>query len=361
MKVKQSIQFLMLVAAMFVAVGHTMTHAVQIQDIVRLKGSESTKLVGYGLVVGLNGTGDGGKFNPTARALAQQIAHLSDETVSAAELVASKNTAIVSISAMIPRTGVREGDMIDVHVASVGPAKSLAGGRLSFSQLIVPKPYGDVFAVAEGAIRVNESSPTTGIVHSGAQLTGNVMTRYLDEFGQMTLVVNDQHAGWQVANMLASTINQTISPDGPKVAKAINEKNVVILVPEYVRENPSQFISDILVTYVDPVFVKSGSRVRINMDSQTIVIDGNVQFSPAGVIQKGLTITTIEPEPVPSKFNPITKTRDVAAIDPDKRGGARLASLLEAFEQLKISAKDKIEIIRMMHANGNIHAQLIIE
>ena len=336
-------------------------HAVEIQDIVRLKGSESTNLIGYGLVVGLNGTGDAGKYSPTAKALAEQIAHLTDETASFSDMTASKNTALVALSAEIPRNGVREGDKIKVHVMSVGAAKSLEGGRLTHSTMIVPLPYGEVFAFASGNIQVNADSPTSGVIHNGAQLTGNVMTKYLDEFGQMTLVINEEHASWPVANMLASTINQTISPDGPKIAKALNEKNVVIRVPEYVLDNPSQFISSILVLYVDPAFVKTGSKVRINLKTETIIIDGDVQFSPAGVIQKGLTITTTEPEPEPSQFNPVIKTRGIVAIDPEKRGGAKLASLLEAFEQLKISAKDKIEIIRMMHANGNIHAQLTFE
>ncbi len=172
-------------------------YAVQIQDIVRLKGSEGSKLVGMGLVVGLNGTGDGGDFRPAMRSLAEVIGRLMDPNVVAAELEDADNVALVALSADIPPTGVREGDRIDVHVSSVGPAESLKGGRLFLIPMIGPLKNSPVYAFAEGAVTIeDEDTPTTGVVENGAQLTRDVMTRYLDPQGRITLVINQANASW---------------------------------------------------------------------------------------------------------------------------------------------------------------------
>src|SRR5690606_9756086 len=97
--------------------------AVQVQDLVRLKGSETSKLVGMGLVVGLRGTGDGGKFMPAMRPLAAVMQQFMDPNVIAFELKDAKNVALVTLTATLPATGVREGDRVDVYVSAVGAAK----------------------------------------------------------------------------------------------------------------------------------------------------------------------------------------------------------------------------------------------
>ena len=106
--------------------------AVQVQELVRLKGQENSKLVGMGLVIGLSGTGDGGDFAPAMRPLAEVTARLIDPTAVAHELADSRNVALVALVAELPAVGVREGDKVDVHVACVGPAKSLAGRSVIF-------------------------------------------------------------------------------------------------------------------------------------------------------------------------------------------------------------------------------------
>lgn len=336
--------------------------AVQVQDIVRLKGAESSKLVGMGLVVGLKGTGDGGNFAPAMRPLAEIIGRLIDPNVVAGELADSKNVALVALTAEIPSSGVREGDRIDVHVSAVGPAKSLAGGRLFLIPMTGPLPNSPVFAFAEGAVTIESSDvPTVGRVERGAQLTRDVMTRYLDSYGRITLVINEANASWPVANNLSSLINGLIAPDGPNVAKAIDQKNVLIEVPMYERQDPAAYISQILQTYIDPSQVATGARVVINERTGAIVVSGDVQISPVLISHEGLTITTVTPPPGQLLFEPIAEESHFVSIDPEKRGGAELQDLLAAFNQLKVPAQDRIEILKLMHNSGKLHAQLILE
>ncbi len=336
--------------------------AVQVQDLVRLKGAESSKLVGMGLVVGLRGTGDGGAFLPAMRPLAAVIQQLMDPTAVAIELKDAKNVALVTLVATLPASGVREGDRVDVHVSAVGPAKSLAGGRLFMIPMTGPVPGSPVYAFAEGPVTIESpDAPTVGVVKEGAQLTRDVMARYLDSFGRITLVLNEANASWPTANNLANLINGIVSPDGPNLAKAIDQKNVVIEVPTYERSDPAPFISQVLRAYVDPTQIGTGARVVINERTGTIVVSGDVQISPAIISHKGLTITTITPPITPSEQNPVRDSRHFVPIDPEKRGGAKLADLLEAFNQLKVDAVDRIAIVKEIHRSGKLHAQLILE
>lgn len=336
--------------------------AVQVQDLVRIKGSETSKLVGMGLVVGLRGTGDGGKFMPAQRPLAAVIQQLIDPNTVASELKDAKNVALVALTATLPASGVREGDRVDVQVSAVGACKSLEGGRLFMIPMTGPIPGSPVFAFAEGPVTIeNTDIPTVGVVKSGAQLTRDVMARYMDASGHITLVLNDAVASWPVANNIANLINGVVSPDGDSVAQALDQKNVVVLVPGYERTNPAAFISLILMSYVDPSQIGTGARVVINERTGTIVISGDVQISPVVISHNNLTITTITPETPATPENPRTDQQNFIGIDPEKRGGTSLRDLIDAFNQLKVEAKDRIAILKEIHRSGKLHAQLILE
>ncbi len=336
--------------------------AVQVQDLVRIKGSEKNTLVGMGLVVGLNGTGDGGKFLPAMRPLASVIQKLIDPNVVASELKDAKNVALVTLTATLPSSGVREGDRVDVRVAAVGPAKSLQGGQLFLIPMTGPVPNSPVYAFAEGPVTVEDPAvPTVGVVKDGAQLTRDVMARYMDANGRLTLVINNAFAGWPMSNNLAALINGIMAPDGPNIAKAIDQKNVVIDVPQSDRSDPAAFISQILQSYVDPALVANGAKVVINEKTGSIVISGDVQMSPVLISYEGLTITTLNPPVPPTAANPQLQTKHFIALDPDNRGGARLADLLNAFNQLKVKAADRIAIIKEIHKSGKLYAQLVME
>jgi len=338
------------------------TQAAQVQDIVRIKGAEQSKLVGMGLVVGLDGTGDGGKFRPAMRPLAAVIEKLIDPTVVAEELKDARNVALVTLSATLPASGVREGDAVDVYVSSVGPAKSLEGGRLFMVPMMGPRPTAEPLAFAEGSVVIeNPDHPTVGVIPKGAQLAVNVMSQSLDKYGRLQLVIDDEIATWPMAHNLASLVNGQLAPDGPNIARAIDPKNVIVQVPRYERQDPAAFISQILTAYIDPAQISTGARVVINEKTGTIVMTGDVQISPVIISQKGLTIRTVSPPVVPDPQNPRIQDETFARVDPDQRGGTKLADLLEAFNQLKVTGEDRIAIINELHRSVKLHAQLITE
>ncbi len=335
--------------------------ATQIQDLVRVKGSEQSKLVGMGLVVGLNGTGDGGKFAPAMRPLASVIQQLIDPNTVAMELKDAKNVALVALTATLPASGVREGDKVDVNIAAVGPAKSLAGGRLFLIPMTGPLPGSPVYAFAEGGVTIEDAkTPTVGVVKNGAQLTRDIMARYIDK-GRLTLVLHESVAGWPVANNVANLINGIMSPDGRPIARAIDQKNVVITLSQAEQADPATFISQVLQTYIDPTQINTGARVSINERTGTIIVSGDVQISPVIISHKGLTITTVTPEVTPTLYNPKIEEKNFVPVDPEKRGGSKLADLLEALNQLKVESADRIAIIKEIHRTGKLHAQLIVE
>ncbi len=336
-------------------------HAVQIRDIVRLKGSEHNKLIGQGVVVGLNGTGDGA-HPPTLEMLAQFIGHYGVPNVNAGMLSNNKNVALVYLSAQIPDEGIAEGDRIDVKVSAAGPATSLAGGTLIMIPMTGPLRDSPVLAYAEGRINIPDpKAPNDGIITMGAQLIQDISTSAMDPYFRLRLVIDEAYAGWPTANAIAGQINGVMSPDGPDIAKVADGKNVLVNVPVYQRDNPAQFINDILVTYIDMAFVSGGAKVVVNERSGTIVITGEVEVSPVLISHAGLTVTTLTPEPIGTPFEPIETQTHFVAMDPQDRGGARLADLLAAFNQLKVSAKDRIQILRMMHQAGQLHAEFIVE
>lgn len=336
--------------------------AVEVQDIARLKGAESSKIVGMGLVIGLEGTGDGGDFAPAIRPLAAMMQRLMDPNVVAHELRDVKNVAVVSISAKLPASGVREGDEVDIQIASVGPAKSLKGGRLFLTPMYGPKPGMGVFAYAEGRLQFEDAeTETVATIKRGATITRNVLAQSTDELGRMTLVLDEPNATWPMANTLTQMINDELAPDGPPIALAADQKNILVQVPANERRNPANFISRVLELHIDPSLVRTEARVVINERTGTIVMTSDVEISPVVISHQGLTITTITPPRVPTAEQPSAETTDFVALDPQRRGGAKLADLLAAFNQLKVPAEDRIAILKRIHTSGKLHAKLVLE
>jgi len=348
--------------ALLVALASPAHAAVQVQDIARLKGSESSKLVGMGLVVGLNGTGDGGDFLPAIRPLASMMQRLMDPNVVAAELRDVENVAVVSITAALPEGGVREGDKVNVQIASVGAADSLKGGRLFMTPLYGPLPGSPVFAFAEGPLTLEDpQSPTVATIERGATLTRNVASRNLDDDGRINLVLDAHNATWPMASALAMMVNDVVAPDGPPVALAVDQKNVVVQLPRHQRPNPAPFIAQVLEIQLDPSLVRTEARVVINQRTGTIVITGDVELSPVIISHEGLTISTVRPPRQPTEDQPIVDRENFVGLDPEARGGAKLSDLLAAFNRLKVPAEDRIAIVKEIHRSGKLHAKLVME
>lgn len=333
--------------------------ATQIQDLVRIKGSEESVISGYGLVVGLNGTGDGGDFAPAHQPLVEAVRKRINENTILPDFGDSDSVALVYLQARTPANGIREGDKIDVTLATVGPAESLKGGVLVEFALFGPGDQGAVFAVASGRVTLeDEDHATRGRIVAGAQMIRDIEPITIDQNGMIQLVLQDNKASWPLANFIASTLNGLLAPDGPPIARAVDQKNILVLVPENQRDDPAGFITSILVTPIDPVATAGGAKVIINEATGTIVMSGDVEISPVIISHAGMTIQIVRPEPEPDPDQPVVEQVDWVALDPAGQGGASLQQLIDALNALAVPAKDRIAIIKEIWELGKLHAEL---
>jgi flagellar P-ring protein precursor FlgI len=349
----------LILAAAFALLAPRAALAVKVADITRLGGQRPNVLTGLGLVVGLKGTGDGGDYLPAIKPLAGMLSKFANPTT-VKELGNVDNVALVLLSAKVPPNGVRDGDQIDVYVMSQGAAKSLKGGRLFITPMTGPIPDSGIFAMAEGAVQIEDpSTPTVGVVKGGAVMEADMPAQVIDPNGRFSLILHDPAADWTTASTIAKTINDAEGSDGEILAVAIDPKNVIVQIPQGERARPDSFISR--VRQLPVPLLPTEARVQVNERTGTLIVTGDVEISPVVISHKGLTITTVDPEPRPSPRNPVLRTQTIVPLDTTRRGGAKLQDLVNALEQLKVPAEDRITIVKELYKTGMLHAKLIIE
>jgi flagellar P-ring protein precursor FlgI len=339
------------------------SQATRIADVTHLQGRRNNQLVGYGLVIGLPGTGDGGKYAASILQLQTMLSKF-EIAVPAAALVDTKNVAIVMVEATIPDNGVREGDRIDVRVNSSGSAKSLAGGHLVPTPLQGPG-LDRIFALASGPIRLPDPKVrTSGTVTAGATMEADVIHNYINDQWQLTLVLEDVHASHALAAVIAQMINEGASEIGQiqRIAMAMGPKNVVVEVPEAERPNPADFIARVENTEL--LMPPGEARVVINRKTGTIVIDEDVEIGPAVISHNGMSIATTPTPPPPeggAAEAPPAATKFAASIYTPRKdhSGARLRELVDALNQLNVPSKDIIEIVENLHRLGKVKGKLV--
>ena len=352
--------------------------AARVGDVTRLQGQGTNVLIGYGLVTGLEGTGDGGKFLPTMRALGATLQRFGANIQSIKDIESSKNTAIVMIEAVIPEHGAREGELLDVRVTALA-AKSLKDGQLLPTPLIYhDRAVEGLFGFAQGRIVLDGSTSTTGVIRDGARIERNLFINVVVSGAQLralgldnpwiksdqtylTLVLDDAHAGWSMAASIAQAVDKelAISADVERVALAVDSKNVVVLLPEHQRGDRASWIRDVERT---PILVESNeARVTINRGSGTIVITGDTRLSPVVISQMGLTVTVAGP--LPDGTVPVLafERQHFVALDSQVQRTANVKDLLEALNRLKVPFKDRVAILEEIHRAGKLHARILYE
>jgi flagellar P-ring protein FlgI len=378
-------------ALLVVTMVSTTVQAVKVGDITSLQGARVNHLLGYGLVVGLTGTGDGGNYAPAMRALARAHDRFANPIGSLADLQNAKNVAIVLVEATLPRDGAREGESVDVQVSSVGAAKSLQGGRLLATPLVGPHPQDPrgPMALAFGPLHLEDTNvPTVAKIAQGATLEQDWIHNYIapgreleiyKKRGQVralewiqpnelyvTFVIEENVASWGVANTIAQAINAdanvtaTASDDlSTQIAMAYDPRTVVVRIPEAERADPAPFLARLEILELFMQFAEA--RVTLNRRTGTIVMTGDVEIAPAVISHKGLTVETMVPERPPTPENPKILQQTFVGLDPSHKGGAKLADLLEALNRLQVQASDKIAIIDQLKKTGKLYATVIEE
>ncbi len=350
----------------------------RVGDVTHLQGQGTNVIIGIGLVTGLNGTGDGGKYRPALEQMRVYLERFGTSVDSLDELAAAKNVAIVSVEVTIPEHGAREGEMLNVNVTAHG-AKSLEGGRLLPTPLVYhDRNVDDLFGFASGALEVRVEKPTSATIRAGARIEKNITMTVLASGSELTeagfsnpwiqahetyitLVLDETHAGWSMAAAVAQAVDKELgtSANAGRVALALDSKNVVVNIPAHQRGDPASWIRDVERT---PILMESNeARVTINRNTGTIVVTGDTRLSPVIVSQRGMTITIANPQADTPARQPAFERQDFVALDVAKKRSSNLTDLLEALNRLKIPIDDRIAILEEIHRAGKLHAKLIYE
>jgi flagellar P-ring protein FlgI len=328
----------------------------RIADICRAKGQEEIVLQGQGIVVGLPGTGDGDLL-ATRRSLGVLLQKLGNPlgAQGLAELKDYKNVALVVVTATIPSAGARQGDKINCTVSSLGTAKSLKGGVLLPTALTGPGSPAEmpVYAFAQGSLELDGPDLlTTGTIFGGCRMEADFFNPFISSDGLLTLVLNENHSGFQVAQMIAQRINDFFESeqlDGASLARAVNQANVVVDIPQQYRKDPVMFVAEVLD--LDVHEPQTEAQVVINERSGSIVITADVEIGAVVVTHKNFVIEAGAAE-TPGQF---------VEIDPGKTQTAKLESLISALKAVHAPTQDIIDIIKGLAKSKRLHAKLVIE
>lgn len=349
----------------------------RIQDIARPLGERTNQLIGTGLVVGLAGTGDSADSVLTNRPLASLLQNLGG-AISFEELQ-GKNVAFVSVNVTLGRNGVREGDSIDAYVASIGDASSLAGGRLLMAPLQSFSRNNDSFlGWAQGIIAIPDTEHlTTGVVKGGAVLEIDFLHEYVeyDENGNasFTLVLEDDLASFQAAKAVAIIIDDEMTPPGDmmagaqgissgyaRIAEVLGPRNIKVHIGAKQardRNASSLFIARVLDLQID--LPDPEASVVVNESTGVIVVTGNVEISPILINLPNLVILVPDAgRPAPAR--PFIETQ-WGKFDTTDVGGSKLKDLLQALDQLKVPAQEKINALYQIQRAGALRARLVTE
>lgn len=323
-----------------------------LKNICRVKGQEENTLQGLGLVVGLKGTGDGGNFAPTIRSLATALQLMGKPIGALTELKDTKNVALVMVSATVPAAGGRQGDKLDCVVNSIGSAKSLSGGTLFMTPLQGPIVGSQrVYAFAQGPLHLEDPKMTvTAKIHQGCRLEEDFFNVFAKD-GKITLVLDKNHADFQIAQDTAELINSQLNfqnSDG-YLAKALNQVNVEVTIPQQYRDDPVLFVSQVLsLPTLEP---QTEARVVINERAGSVVIGGDVEIGAVVVTHKNVVIETSD----------VVFGNRFVPLDSSNTESPKLKALVEALNAVKVPTEDIIEIIKGLERNGKLHGTLIIE
>lgn len=344
----------------------------RIKDIADFEGVRDNMLVGYGLVVGLNGTGDTLKNSPfTQQSLIGMLERLGVNTRDNLSNLNTKNVAAVMVTATLPGFS-RQGSRIDVSVNALGDSDSLLGGTLLVTPLLGAD--GEVYAVAQGAIAtggftakgssetITKGVPTTGLISAGAIVEREIGFE-LASLGSIKISL--RNPDFTTARRIAQAINAAI---GSTVAQPLDPGTVLLTVPQSYERNAVGLLTDIEQLPVEPDQI---ARVIIDEQSGIIVMGEKVRISTVAIAQGNLTIRITEtpqvsqPAPFSNTGTTTTVQRTEIEVDEDAdrrfgilETGVSLQDLVSSLNSLGIGPRDLIAILQAIKAAGALQAEI---
>jgi len=354
------------VAATAMAAGYN--SSVRIKDIAKVQGMRSNQLVGYGLVMGLNGTGDTDKTLQTMQSLSSMLKTFG-VTVNATQMKA-KNVAAVMVTAQLPPF-VKAGDAIDITVSSMGDAKSLQGGVLLQTPLRAAN--GQIYAVGQGPVSTggfsasaggssqSKNFPTVGLTTNGAIVERDVPTQLINN-GTITLALSQPD--FTTANRVRAAVDRQFG----SISLARDPGSVVVNVPSQYEGNLVGFVAALEEIFVEPDNV---AKIIVNERTGTIIMGSNVTIDEVAVAHGALSIRinknqdTSQPPPL-SGGTTATNTNTTVDVKEEKNNmmvfpaTSSVGDVVNALNAIGSSPRDIISILQAMKAAGAIHAELQI-
>jgi len=327
------------------------------------------QLHGYGLVVGLNGTGDSSGTQFTIQSVLNMMQQFGIDIQE--ERMSLKNVAAVMLTSELPYFS-KPGGRIDVLVSSIGDAKSIAGGTLLPSPLCAPD--GQLYVLAQGSISVGgfsssggggnsaqKNHPTVGQAPNGGMILKSPPAGHGDS-GELNIVLND--SDYTTARRTALAINSEF----PDAAKAMDASLVKVAVPESTKDNLVEFISRLENLTVIP---DTEASVIIDERTGTIVVGNDVRIAPVAVSHGNLSIKikteeeASQPPPLSEGETVILANTEMAVQETGEglqviRGGASIEEVVRALNLIGITPRDMIVILQAIKRAGALHAKLVI-
>ena len=343
------------------------------------------RIVGYGVVTGLNGTGDDFSKSPTlAESYMSLLQNLQLPGLDERSLARQKSCAVVIVTANVPYTAGK-GDEVDVSLTSAFDAESLAGGRLDFATLVPPGftiEESPLIATVVGApIPLDLSNPVRTTLRNAGRIEWDQSPFSQYDFIQRTSNAPDAPLCFQLrlnepwnesmiaAREIAAGINEDWLEEGQAPLATLREDGrVIVRFPVWANDvnERMSFISEVEQLSLDPRLITSNARVLLDRTRGLIIVGAGVRFEPTAVSVEGLEHVTIEPDPIPTQFEPIINTDSTVGVStstsPER--GARLQELVSQMRKLQIPVSKQIDVIVGLRLDGallNVESWQVIQ
>ncbi len=341
----------------------------RIKDLASIEGVRQNQLIGYGLVVGLNGTGDTLNNIPFTKQSLQAMLERLGVNIRGAQ-IRTGNVAAVMVTANLPPFGT-QGTRMDVTVSALGDSKSLQGGTLLVTPLLGAD--GNVYSVAQGSVaiggfqaegdasKITRGVPTVGRIANGAIIEREIEFA-LNRLNQVRLAL--RNADFTTAKRIAAAVNDFI---GKATAEPLDPSTVELTLPKNYRGNVVSLLTEIEQLQIEPDLV---AKIVIDERSGIIVMGRDVRVSMVAVAQGNLTVTISETPQVsqPAPFSrggtttTVARTRIGVQEDGKKlalvKDGVSLQQLVDGLNALGIGPRDLIAILQAIKAAGAIQAEI---
>jgi len=341
----------------------------RIKDIAKISGVRGNQLYGYGLIIGLNGTGDKQGTEFTIQSLANMLQKIGIRVN--ADQVKVKNVAAVMVTAELPAF-TRPGMRLDAMVSSIGDAKSLQGGTLLLTSLMGVD--GNVYALAQGAVSIGgfsvgaggssaqKNHPTVGLVPNGVLVEKGVEVPLLVR-NRLDFVLH--RSDFTTAELMAQAMNRKV---GAVVAQAMDSRTVTVTVPAQYQDRLVDYITKLETVEVG---VDTPARIVFNERTGTVVMGENVRISTVAVSHGGLSVVISE-DPLISQPTPLSLGRtvveqqqEISVKEEESRlmvlpQGTSLGDVVKALNAVGVTSLDLIAILEAIQNAGALNGELVI-